>query len=101
MVTSQDNTSTVQNNTSKTQPKSTKEAPTAKLGLQFPLFVTELSVFLNFNPLYQGLIIRPSEMLSSQGHMNSCTDLSGLQDINLKIASQVPKMYIYSLFRVL
>ena len=54
-----------------------------------------------FNPLYQGLIIRPSEMPDSQGHMKSCTDLSGLQDINLKITSQVPKMYFYYLFRVL
>ena len=35
---------------------------------------------------YQGVYIRPSEMLlSNQGHITSCT----------KIAIQIPKMYIY------
>ena len=45
MVTTKDNASTVQNNTSKTQPNSsTKEGWAAKIGLYFPLLVTELSV---------------------------------------------------------
>ena len=55
-----------------------------------------------FQPFeYRGLIIRPSEMLSNQGCIKSCVDLSGRQDIKLKTASQVPKKYIYPLFSVL
>ena len=55
-----------------------------------------------FQPFeYQGLIIRLSEMLSNQGHTKSCAKLSSLQDIKLKIASQVPKTYIYLICRVL
>ena len=78
-------------------------------------FVTELFVFLissrncNHSPTYNiistlwipRLIMRPSEMLSNHGCMKSCAELSGRQDIKLKIANQVPKKHIYPLFSVL
>ena len=40
-------------------------------------------------------------MLSNQGHIMSCAKSGELPDIKLKIAIQVPKTYVYSLFRVL
>ena len=50
-----------------------------------------------FQPFeYQQLIILPSEMLSNHRHMTSCTKLSGLLDIKLKIANQLPKTYALS-----
>ena len=50
---------------------------------------------------YQRLIILPSEILSNRRHMTSCAKLSGLLlDTELKIATQVPKPYIYPLFCV-
>ena len=49
---------------------------------------------------FQGLIILPSETLKNQGHMTSCAKLSGILDIKLKIAIQVPKTNIYTLFCV-
>ena len=109
--TTRDNTGTIQHNTSVTRPNtSTKEALAAKIGLYFALIVAELQLkivkivlnvilFLSFE--YQRLIILPSEILSNQAHMTSCAKLSSLLYIKLKIAIQVPKTYIYPLFRVL
>ena len=72
-----DNTSTTRPNTS------TKEAQATKIGLYIVLFVTELYFFLIFLEIllhvilfqpfqYQRLIIRPSEVLNSQGYIMSC-----------------------------
>ena len=33
----------------------------------------------------QGLIIRPSAMLSNQGHITPCAKLSGLLNMNLRL----------------
>ena len=82
--TTQDNTSIIRYNTSMTRPNtSAKEARTAKIGLYFTFFIIELYIFLIslemvnmvlhailFQPFeYQGLYIRPSDMLlSNQGH---------------------------------
>ena len=78
-------------------------------------FVTKLYIFLIFLEIvnivlhvilikpfeYQGLIILPSKILSNQGHMTSCSKLSGLLlDTKPKIATQVPKMYMYPLLCV-
>ena len=79
-------------------------------------FVTKLYIFLIFfleivnivlhviliKPFeYQGLIILLSKILSNQGHMTSCSKLSGLLlDTKPKIATQVPKMYMYPLLCV-
>ena len=78
-------------------------------------FVTKLYIFLFFLEIvnivlhvilikpfeYQGLIILPSKILSNQGHMTSCSKLSGLLlDTKPKIATQVPKMYMYPLLCV-
>ena len=50
---------------------------------------------------YQGLIMLPSKILSNQGHMTSCSKLSDLLlDTKPKIATQVPKMYMYPLLCV-
>ena len=40
-------------------------------------------------------------MLRYQGHITSYAKLSDILDIKLGIAIQVPKTYIYSVFRVL
>ena len=40
-------------------------------------------------------------MLSNDGHMTPCAKLSALPDRVFKMAIQVPKAYIYPLFRVL
>ena len=104
-----DNASTIQHNAS------IKEARAAKLRLYFAFFVTERYILLFFleivnivlyiicfNPFeYQGLIIRPSKILSRQGYVMSGAKLSGLPDVKLKTAIQAPKRYIYHLFRVL
>ena len=82
--TTQDNTSIIRYNTSMTRPNtSAKEARTAKIGLYFTFFIIELYIFLIslemvnmvlhailFQPFeYQGVYIRPSDMLlSNQGH---------------------------------
>ena len=79
-------------------------------------FVTKLYIFLIFfleivnivlrviliKPFeYQGLIILLSKILSNQGHMTSSSKLSGLLlDTKPKIATQVPKMYMYPLLCV-
>ena len=88
---------------------STKEAREEKIGLYLALFVTELYIFLifleivNIVPLNtKDVYIPPSEMLlRTQGRITSCTKLSGLSDIKVKIEIQVSKTYIYPLFRVL
>ena len=104
-----DNASTIQHNTS------IKKARGAKIRLYFAFFVTELYILLFFleivnivlyiicfNPFeYQGLIIRPSKIVSRQGYVMSCAKLSGLPDVKLKTAIQVPNRYIYHLFHVL
>ena len=71
---------------------STKKASVAKIGLYVQHFVTEVhNLLISFS--------RPSEMLlSNQGHMTSCVKLSGQPDIKLKIATQIPKTYMYPLF---
>ena len=82
--TTQDSTSIIRYNTSMTRPNtSAKEARTAKIGLYFTFFIIELYIFLIslemvnmvlhailFQPFeYQGVYIRPSDMLlSNQGH---------------------------------
>ena len=97
----QDNTSIIRYNTSMTRPNtSAKEARTAKIGLYFTFFIIELYIFLIFLEMvnivlhailfqpfeYQGVYIRPSEMLlSNQERMTSCA----------KIAIQIPKACIY------
>ena len=67
---------------------SKKKASLAKIGLYVQLFVTKVyNLLISFR--------RSSEMLlSNQGRMTPCVNLSGQPDIKLKIATQVPKKYM-------